>query len=248
MEREVSLEFQDKNSKKFPIIELGGTGSFLGQKEILFPQHLSSYVNEKHKPKTMADYEELLTYSDQVDTSHYKRPTTRLPNIGDLIKSGNLLTDDETNSIARDIEMGGGAGNYINIKAEIQELADMHPYWTARDMINKHFEEKGYKHVLPPDRHTLLTWSGYEGKKPKERNVAGIMFFRNVLNAFEGKMPEDASAAKGDIRENEEGEIVRGLDEQKATPYPDYLLGDFDRLLNRNKTYVPGVGLTGGIL
>jgi hypothetical protein len=178
---EVSQDFQDKNSKKFPVIELGSENSLLGQQEVLFPQHLSSYVNEEHKPKTMADYKKILKYSEQTDASDYRNIQTKsLPNIGDLIKSGNLLTDDETNSIARGIEMGGGAGNYINIKSEIQELADMHPYWTARDMINAHFKEKGYKHVLPPDQHTLLTWSGYEGKKPKERNVAGIMFFRNV--------------------------------------------------------------------
>ena len=249
MEREVSLEFQDKASKKFPIIELGGTGSLLGQKEILFPQHLSSYVNEKHKPKTMADYKELLKYSDQIDATDYRNIHTRsMPNIEDLIKSGNLLTDDETNDIARAIEMGGGAGNYINIKSEIQELADMHPYWTARDMINKHFEEKGYKHRLPPDRHTLLRWSGYEHKKPKARNVKGIDIYRNFIQALEGKMPEDIKASEGDIRTNEEGEILRGLDDRKVTPYPDYLLGDFDLLLNRNKTYVPGKGSIGGIL
>ena len=250
MEREVSLEFQDKNSKKFPVIQLGSKNSLLGQQEILFPQHLSSYVNEKHKPKTMADYKELLKYSDQTDASDYRNIQTKsLPNIGDLIKSGNLLTDDETNSIARAIEMGGGAGNYINIKSEIQELADMHPHWTARDMINEHFKVKGYIHRLPPDRHTLLRWGGYEGKKPKERNVAGIEFFRNVINAFEGKMPEDASAAKGDIRwKIPMAEPLKDEDGRNVTPYPDYLLGDFDRLLNRNTTYVPGVGSIGGIL
>ena len=218
MEREVSIEFQDPNSKKFPVIQLGGEGSVQGQQQILFPQHLSSYIDEKNKPKKMADYEKILTYSDQVDISHYKRPTTRLPDIGDLIKSGNLLTDTETNDIARAIEMGGGAGNYINIKPEIQELADKHPSWTARDMINAHFKEKGYKHVLPPDRHTLLKWGGYEGKKPKERNVAGIEFFRHVKDALD-----------------EEG-------------YQYGIRGNFDFMLDRNRTYVPGVGSIGGIL
>ena len=255
MEREVSLEFQDKNSKKFPIIELGSAKSLLGQKEILFPQHLSSYVNEKNKPKTMADYRNKLTYSDQVDTSHYQTPTVRLPNIEDLIKNGDLLTDAETNEILRGIEMGGGAGNYINIKSEIQELADMHPLWSARDMVNEHLKEKGYKHVLPPDRHTLLRWSGYENKKPKARNVKGIDIYRNYIQALEGQTPENINAentegldtkelrkpVKGDgLRENAEGKVI-------GSAIPDYLLGDFDLLLNRNKTYVPGVGSIGGI-
>ena len=222
MEREISLDFQDKNSKKFPVIQLGGEGSLLGQQEILFPQHLSSYIDENHKPKTMADYEKMLKYSDQVVAAYqsdWENTTTQsLPNIGDLIESGNLLTDTETNAIARAIEMGGGAGNYINIKPEIQELADKHPYWTARDMINAHFKKKGYKHVLPPDRHTLLKWGGYEGKKPKERNVAGIEFFRHVKDALD-----------------EEG-------------YQYGLRGNFDFMLDRNRTYVPGVGSIGGIL
>ena len=191
MEREVSLEFQDPNSKKFPVIQLGGEGSVQGQQQILFPQYLSSYIDEKHKPKTMADYKELLSYSDQVVAAYqsdWENTTTQsLPNIGDLIKSGNLLTD-------------------------------MHPYWTARDMNNAHFKEKGYVHVLPPDRHTLLKWGGYEGKKPKERNVAGIEFFRHVKDALD-----------------EEG-------------YQYGIRGNFDFMLDRNRTYVPGVGSIGGIL
>ena len=260
MEKEVSIEFQDPNSKRFPVIQVGGTRSLLGQKEILFPQFISDYVDEKQKPKTMADYRKKLTYSDQVVASpqtDWRETTTQsLPNIADLIKNGDLLTDAETNEILRGIEMGGGAGNYINIKSELQELADMHPYWTARDMVNEHLKAQGHPHRLPPDRHTLLRWSGYEHKKPKARNVKGIDIYRNFIQALEGKMPENINAentegldtkelkktTKGDgLRENAEGKVI-------GRAIPDYLLGDFDLLLNRNKTYVPGKGSIGGIL
>jgi len=137
--------------------------------------------------------------------------------------------------------MGGGAGNYINIKSEIQELADMHPYWSARDMVNEHLKEQGHPHRLPPDRHTLLRWGGYEHKKPKARNVKGIDIYRNYIQALEGEMPENINA------ENTEGLDTKEL-RKPTKEYPRYLLGDFDLLLNRNETYVPGVGSIGGIL
>ena len=245
MEKEVSIEFQDPNSKRFPVIQVGGAQSLLGQKEILFPQFISNYVDEKNKPKTMADYRKKLSYSDQVvaspQTDWQDTTTQSLPNITDLIKNGDLLTDAETNQILRGIEMGGGAGNYINIKSEIQELADMHPYWSARDMVNEHLKEQGHPHRLPPDRHTLLRWGGYEHKKPKARNVKGIDIYRNYIQALEGEMPENINA------ENTEGLDTKEL-RKPTKEYPRYLLGDFDLLLNRNETYVPGVGSIGGIL
>ena len=111
---------------------------------------------------------------------------TKIPNIGDLIANDDVLTDSEARNIARSIEEGGGVGNYITIKGDIQELADMHPKWTARDIVNRVLEKKGFKHRLPPDNETLLRWSGYEGKKPRPIDIDNVIFYRNIMNETEG--------------------------------------------------------------
>ena len=218
MKDEVSDEFQDKNSKRFPTIQAGGTFSLPGQKTILFANHIEGGSNGQ-EVQTIDDYKSKMSpYLHPVDLhpslNAYEK--TRVPNIGDLIANDNILTDDEAVDIVRGIEEGGGVGNYITIKGDIQELADMHPAWTSRDIVNRVLEKKGFKHRLPPDNETLLRWSGYKGKKPRPIDMDNVIFYRNIMN------------------------------ETGKEGYGDYYT--IEDKLNRNKTYIPGVGSTGLIL
>ena len=189
MKDEVSDEFQDKNSKRFPTIQVGGALSLPGQKQLLFANHIRG-GSDGQEVKTIKDYtKKMNSYLNPVDSSHpslmaYEK--TKIPNIGDLIANDDVLTDSEARNIARSIEEGGGVGNYIPIKGDIKELADMHPEWTARDIVNRVLEKKGYKHRLPPDNETLLRWSGYEGKKPRPIDINNVIFYRNIMNETEG--------------------------------------------------------------
>ena len=189
MKDEVAEEFGQKDSKRFPVIQVGGALSLPGQKQLLFANHIRG-GSDGQEVKTIKDYtKKMNSYLNPVDSSHpslmaYEK--TKIPNIGDLIANDDVLTDSEARNIARSIEEGGGVGNYIPIKGDIKELADMHPEWTARDIVNKVLEKKGYKHKLPPDNETLLRWSGYEGKKPRPIDIDNVIFYRNIMNEAEG--------------------------------------------------------------
>jgi len=189
MKDEVAEEFGQKDSKRFPVIQVGGALSLPGQKQLLFANHIRG-GSDGQEVQTIKDYtKKMNSYLNPVDSSHpslmaYEK--TKIPNIGDLIANDDVLTDSEARNIARSIEEGGGVGNYIPIKGDIKELADMHPEWTARDIVNKVLEKKGYKHKLPPDNETLLRWSGYEGKKPRPIDIDNVIFYRNIMNEAEG--------------------------------------------------------------
>ena len=189
MKDEVAEEFGQKDSKRFPTIQVGGALSLPGQKQLLFANHIRGGLDGQ-EVKTIKDYtKKMNSYLNPVDSSHpslmaYEK--TKIPNIGDLIANDDVLTDSEARNIARSIEEGGGVGNYIPIKGDIKQLADMHPEWTARDIVNRVLEKKGYKHRLPPDNETLLRWSGYEGKKPRPIDIDNVIFYRNIMNETEG--------------------------------------------------------------
>jgi hypothetical protein len=189
MKDEVSDEFQDKNSKRFPTVQAGGTFSLPGQKTLLFANHIRGGSNDQ-EVKTIKDWtQKMRPYLNPVDSSHPSLITyekTRVPNIGDLIANDEVLTDSEARNIARGIEEGGGVGNYIHIRGDLKELADMHPEWTARDIVNRVLEKKGFKHRLPPDEETLLNWSGYKAKKPRRVDVKNIIYYRDIMNETKG--------------------------------------------------------------
>jgi len=217
MKDEVSDEFQDKNSKRFPIVHAGGTFSLPGQKTILFANHIHG-SSDGQEVQTIDDWTQKMSPWNEFDVyihpSWNESKKMRLPNISDLIANDDILTDDEAVKIVRGIEEGGGVGNYITIKGDIKELADIHPEWTTRDIVNKVLEKKGFKHRLPPDNETLLRWSGYDSKKPRRIDVNNIRLYRNIMNETKG----------------------------------DFFNYTIEDKLNRNKTYIPGVGSTGLIL
>ena len=189
MKDEVAEEFGQKDSKRFPVIQVGGALSLPGQKQLLFANHIRGGSDDQ-KVKTIKDWtQKMRPYLNPVDSSHpsliaYEK--TRVPNIGDLIANDEILTDSEARNIARGIEEGGGVGNYIHIRGDLKELADMHPEWTARDIVNKVLEKKGFKHRLPPDEETLLNWSGYKAKKPRRVDVKNIIYYRDIMHQTEG--------------------------------------------------------------
>jgi len=188
---EISDEFQDKNSKRFPTVPAGGTFSLPGQKTILFSNHIDG-ASDGQEVQTIDDWKSKM--SPYLNPYGFEHPSLlgqsyekmKVPNIGDLIANDDILTDTEARNLVRGIEEGGGVGNYINIKGDIKELADMHPEWTARKIVNEVLKKKGFKHRLPPDNETLLNWSGYEGKKPRSIDVNNIIFYRNIMNQTEG--------------------------------------------------------------
>ena len=192
MEKDVSEEFQAEDSKRFPTIPAGGEDSVKGQKGLLFSRMLSG-GNVEESPTTMTDYKAVLD-KHWIDNSSplgfYKgNPNQvigdKIPNIEAVIKSGVLYTPTERLNLVTSIEKGGGMDNVIYIKPDLYELADMHPDWTFRDIVNADLKEQGFKHRLPPDAYTFVKMSGYKGKKPKNRNVNSILFRRNVLTEFE---------------------------------------------------------------
>jgi hypothetical protein len=61
----------------------------------------------------------------------------------------------------------------------------MHPEWTARDIVNADLKAQGFKHRLPPDPYTFVKMSGYKGKKPKNRDVKSLLYYRNINTEFE---------------------------------------------------------------
>ena len=192
MKKEVSEEFQAEDSKRFPTIPAGGEDSIKGQKGLLFSRMLSG-GDVEGSPTTMTDYKAVLD-ENWIDNSSpfgfYKGNVNqvigdKIPNIEAVIKSGVLFTPTERVNLATSIEEGGGMDNVIYIKPDVYELADMHPEWTARDIVNEDLKEQGFKHRLPPDPYTFVKMSGYEGKKPKNRNVKSLLYYRNINTEFE---------------------------------------------------------------
>jgi hypothetical protein len=192
IKKDVSEEFQAGDSKRFPTIPAGGEDSVKGQKGLLFSRMLSG-GNVEESPTTMTDYKAVLD-KNWIDNSSpfgfYKgNPNQvigdKIPNIEAVIKSGVLFTATERVNLATSIEEGGGMDNIIYIKPDVYELADMHPEWTARDIVNADLKAQGFKHRLPPDPYTFVKMSGYKGKKPKNRDVKSLLYYRNINTEFE---------------------------------------------------------------
>ena len=227
MEKDVSEEFQADDSKRFPTIPAGGEDSVKGQKGLLFSRMLSG-GNVEESPTTMTDYKAVLD-KHWIDNSSplgfYKgNPNQvigdKIPNIDAVIKSGVLFTPTERLNLVTSIEEGGGMDNVIYIKPDIYELADMHPEWTARDIVNADLKEQGFKHRLPPDPYTFVKMSGYKGKKPKNRNVNSILYRQNILNEIEEdpfkrkylhEKPKDVASINQSTHSYVNGQIISNI-------------------------------------
>jgi len=170
-----------KDTKLNPIIEVGDIEGFPGQETVLFAKQ---YKRKAQTPKTYKDWHSMLTNSYNKETKEHEM------NIQDLIDKGEILTPQQTIDLVREIEQGGGGDNNITLSGDLKRLADLEKKWTARGIVNAHLEKQGLKHRLPPDTYTMVTWYGYEGKKPSSMDVKAVEMM-HYLKGIEGvPLPE----------------------------------------------------------
>ena len=169
-----------------PIIEVGSDESFSGQESIVFAKQYKSSSNLT--PKTYEDWRSTIMNSYNNESQSFN------VNIQDLIDRDEILNDDQTLRLRREIESGGGGDNTIFLSGDIQYLAALDPKWSARKIINATLEKKGLPHRLPPDKATLLRWSGYNGSNPYSGDYEVIQFMNNLKRELDNRgipLPRD---------------------------------------------------------